>query len=107
MDGLPVVEHLERLNETFVRAWWHWWFLGQTDKPAERVICADPAAWYRTPSAEEMGAEAHAELEGLGKRLGLLVPPDRTNVGRVLEVCRTRQLVTVHDTLARLGSAHG
>jgi haloacetate dehalogenase len=62
MDGLPVVEHLERLNEDFVRAWWHWWFLGQTEKPAERVICADPAAWYRTPSADVMGAEAHAEL---------------------------------------------
>jgi haloacetate dehalogenase len=62
MDGLPVVEHLERLNEDFVRSWWHWWFLGQTDKPAERVICADPGAWYRTPSAQTMGAEAHAEL---------------------------------------------
>jgi haloacetate dehalogenase len=62
MDGLPVVEHLERLNETFVRTWWHWWFLAQTDKPAERVICADPAAWYVTPPPDELGAEAHAEL---------------------------------------------
>ena len=25
-----VVEHLERLNEAFVRAWWHWWFFAQT-----------------------------------------------------------------------------
>jgi pimeloyl-ACP methyl ester carboxylesterase len=32
MDGLPVIEHLERLNEAFVRTWWHSWFLGQTDK---------------------------------------------------------------------------
>lgn len=24
MDGLPVTEHLERLNEAFVRTWWHW-----------------------------------------------------------------------------------
>ncbi len=24
MDGLPVIEHLERLNEDFVRTWWHW-----------------------------------------------------------------------------------
>src|SRR5690242_19325470 len=37
MDGLPVIEHLERLNEAFVRTWWHWWFLGQTDKPTEAV----------------------------------------------------------------------
>jgi haloacetate dehalogenase len=62
MDGLPVVEHLERLNETFVRSWWHWWFMGQTDKPAERVINADPDAWYNTPSPAEIGEANHADL---------------------------------------------
>ena len=62
MDGLPVVEHLERLNEEFVRTWWHWWFLGQTDKPAERVIVADPDAWYETPPAADMGADNHADV---------------------------------------------
>jgi haloacetate dehalogenase len=62
MDGLPVVEHLERLNEAFVRTWWHWWFLGQTDKPAELVINRDPDAWYRTPSPAEMGKGNHDDL---------------------------------------------
>jgi haloacetate dehalogenase len=62
MDGLPVVEHLERTDARFAQAWWHWWFLGQTDKPAERVICADPEAWYRTPPPEELGPENHADL---------------------------------------------
>jgi haloacetate dehalogenase len=62
MDGLPVVEHLERTDAVFARAWWHWWFLGQTDKPAERVICADPDAWYRTPDPAAMGAGNHADL---------------------------------------------
>lgn len=62
MDGLPVVEHLEHLNETFVRTWWHWWFLGQTDKPAERVIDLDPSAWYSTPSRAEMGEGNYADL---------------------------------------------
>jgi haloacetate dehalogenase len=62
MDGLPVIEHLERLNEQLVRSWWHWWFLGQTDKPAERVINADPDAWYRTPPPAEMGEANHADL---------------------------------------------
>jgi haloacetate dehalogenase len=62
MDGLPVVEQLERLNEEFVRCWWHWWFMGQTEKPAERVICADANAWYITPPPEVMGARAHDEL---------------------------------------------
>ena len=62
MDGLPVVEHLERLNEQFVRAWWHWWFFGQTEKPAEQVINADPDAWYQTSDPAEMGEENHADL---------------------------------------------
>jgi haloacetate dehalogenase len=62
MDGLPVVEHLERLNETFVRTWWHWWFFGQVDKPAERLIGADPEWWYRTPAPEVMGPENHADV---------------------------------------------
>ena len=62
MDGLPVVEHLERTDATFARAWWHWWFFGQTDKPAERVINADPEAWYRIPGPEAIGAENHADL---------------------------------------------
>jgi haloacetate dehalogenase len=61
MDGLPVVEHLERCDARFAAAWWHWWFLGQTDKPAERVISADPDAWY-TATAEQMGEEAYADF---------------------------------------------
>jgi haloacetate dehalogenase len=62
MDGLPVIEHLERLNGAFVRTWWHWWFLGQTDKPAEAFINADPGRWYRTPSPAEMGEDNHADV---------------------------------------------
>jgi haloacetate dehalogenase len=62
MDGLPIVEHLERLNEAFVRTWWHWWFYGQIEKPAERVINQDPDAWYRTPSPKEMGEGNHADV---------------------------------------------
>lgn len=61
MDGLPVIEHLERLSEAFVRTWWHWWFLGQTDKPAEAFISADPARWYQTPPPAQMGEGNHAD----------------------------------------------
>jgi haloacetate dehalogenase len=60
MDALPVTEHLQRLNETFVRTWWHCWVLGQTDKPAERVINLDPDAWYQTPTPARMGEGNHA-----------------------------------------------
>jgi haloacetate dehalogenase len=62
MDGLPILEHLERTDARFARAWWHWWFLGQTEKPAERVITADPDSWYRTPPPEDIGAGNHADL---------------------------------------------
>jgi haloacetate dehalogenase len=62
MDAVPIVEALERCDWRFAKRWWHWWFLGQTDKPAERLICADPEGWYRTASPEAMGAAAHADL---------------------------------------------
>jgi haloacetate dehalogenase len=61
VDGLPVVEHLERCDARFAAEWWHWWFMGQTAKPAERVISADPDAWY-TATAEQMGDEAFADF---------------------------------------------
>jgi haloacetate dehalogenase len=61
IDGLPVLEHLERCDARFAASWWHWWFLGQTDKPAERVISADPDAWY-TATAERMGEEAFEDF---------------------------------------------
>lgn len=61
MDGLPVVEHLERCDARFAARWWHWWFFGQTDKPAERIISADPDAWY-TATGEHMAPEAWADF---------------------------------------------
>jgi haloacetate dehalogenase len=61
MDGLPIVERLERCDARFASAWWHWFFFGQTDKPAERVIDADPEAWYRLDE-EQMGHESYEDL---------------------------------------------
>jgi haloacetate dehalogenase len=60
LDGIPIAEHLARCSAEFAQAWWHWWFFGQTEKPAERVINADPDAWY-TSTAEHMGEEAFAD----------------------------------------------
>ncbi len=42
------------------RAWWHWFFFAQSEKP-ERAICADPLAWYAA-SPEKMGEENHADF---------------------------------------------
>ena len=61
LDGVPILEALERCDDRFASAWWHWWFFAQTEKPAEQWICRDPAAWY-TATAEAMGAESHADL---------------------------------------------
>ena len=61
MDGLPIVERLGRCDARFASAWWHWFFFGQTDKPAERVIDADPEAWYRLDE-EQMGPESYEDL---------------------------------------------
>jgi haloacetate dehalogenase len=57
MDGVPIVEALERCDARFAAAWWHWWFFGQTEKPAEHVISADPDAWYAEGDEERMGPE--------------------------------------------------
>jgi haloacetate dehalogenase len=52
MDAVPIGEALARCDARFAASWWHWFFLGQTAKPAERVISADPDAWYRATPAQ-------------------------------------------------------
>jgi haloacetate dehalogenase len=59
MDGVPILEALERCDSRFARLWWHWFFYALPDKP-ERAIMADPDAWYGG-SAKAMGAEAYAD----------------------------------------------
>ncbi len=61
LEGMPLLERLQRTDWRFALDWWHWWFFGQLDKPAERVINAHPDAWY-TASPEQMGEEAYADL---------------------------------------------
>lgn len=59
IDCLPISEHLDRITPRFATEWWHWFFLAQPETP-ERVINADPDAWYRGDPAT-MGEENHAE----------------------------------------------
>lgn len=62
LDSIPISEHLSRADARFATEWWHWFFFAQPDIP-ERVIAADPAAWYAPKSDPAvMGAENHAEL---------------------------------------------
>jgi haloacetate dehalogenase len=58
-DSVPIGEALARCDATFARSWWHWFFLGNPAARAERVIGADPDAWYRTEAKRgQMDPEA-------------------------------------------------
>jgi haloacetate dehalogenase len=52
-DGIPIGEALARCNARFAESWWHWFFLGNPKAGAERVISADPDAWYGTERQRE------------------------------------------------------
>lgn len=60
LDGVPIVEALERADARFAEAWWHWFFFGASPH-AERVITADPLAWYNLDVAS-MGRENHDDV---------------------------------------------
>ena len=62
LDVVPIGEALARCDARFAALWWHWFFLGQTAGPAERVICADPDAWY-SGDPEQMGHDAHRDWQ--------------------------------------------
>jgi len=119
MDGLPVIEHLERTDARFAAAWWHWWFLGQTRKPAERVINADPDAWYDIPGPDKIGPENHLDLctalrnpdvvHGMAEdyRAGLGIDRDHDEADRAAGRrvgCPTMLIESAHDDLDIHGS---
>jgi haloacetate dehalogenase len=55
LDGLPHIEQVERVDARFATQWWHWFFFAGSPH-AERVITADPDAWYG------LGAQAKGEM---------------------------------------------
>ncbi|HVJ40161.1 MAG TPA: alpha/beta hydrolase [Dongiaceae bacterium] len=59
LEAIPIIDALERCGEQFARAWWHWFFFAQPDKP-ERAILADPDKWYGG-SAAAMGVENYSD----------------------------------------------
>ena len=65
LDGVPIGEALARADARFATAWWHWFFYARRGAP-ERVITADPDAWYGTEAtdpgrAARMGEENYAD----------------------------------------------
>jgi haloacetate dehalogenase len=59
-DSVPILEALERAGSHFAGKWWHWFFFGSSPH-AERVITADPLAWYR-PDVVSMGGANYKDM---------------------------------------------
>jgi haloacetate dehalogenase len=87
LGDIPIGEALARCDARFAAAWWHWFFLGQSDKPAEQFINRDPEARY-SATPEQLGdaweefrtaihnpATVHAMCEDYRAGLGI----DRTH----------------------------
>jgi haloacetate dehalogenase len=60
INAVPIIEALERCDARVAGRWFEWFFYAQPETP-ERVISADPVAWYQL-DAEGMGEENYAEL---------------------------------------------
>ena len=61
LDSVAIGDALQWADAAFAQLWWDWFFLGQSLKPAEPLINADPLAWYR-PDAAAMGQANHDDL---------------------------------------------
>ncbi|MGV9680549.1 alpha/beta fold hydrolase [Nocardia sp. NPDC003482] len=115
MDCLPISEHLARISTDFATRWWHWFFFAQPETP-ERVITADPDAWYRG-DPDTMGAENYAEFRAATRnpdvvramledyRAGIFLDADHERAdhrtGRRLR-CPTLILWSLRDDLEQL-----
>ena len=62
MGVVPIGEAIRYCDARFATEWWHWFFFNQPDVP-ERVISADPDAWYLRDGLEaKMGAENYRDF---------------------------------------------
>ena len=62
-DAVPIGEALARCDARFAQAWYHWFFLGNPEAEAHRMISADPDAWYQSQDKRAlMGEENWADF---------------------------------------------
>ena len=59
LDSVPIVEALERADARFAELWPHWFFFASPH--AERVINADPLAWYQL-DRQQMGQDNYEDV---------------------------------------------
>jgi haloacetate dehalogenase len=119
LDSVPIGEALARCDARFAREWYHWFFFAQPETP-ERVINADPDAWYRVGvrnTPERMGEEnfadfhraihdpatVHAMIEDYRAGLGVDRAHDDADraAGRRV-TCPTQVLWSTRDDMAEL-----
>ena len=118
LDGVPMLEAVERADARFALEWWHWFFFAGSPH-AERVITADPVAWYGL-DAEQRGAMGEENFDYVAAalhdpltvramledyRAGLCVDPENDRVDRELGraiSCPTLVAWSVHDDLEHL-----
>jgi haloacetate dehalogenase len=68
LDIVPTGEVLRRADMAFGLGYFHWFFLAQPAPLPERLIAADPAAYYRYEQGEKLyAAEAFAEYRRCGE----------------------------------------
>ncbi|MGQ8631279.1 alpha/beta fold hydrolase [Agrobacterium sp. DKPNP3] len=115
LDGIPILEALERCDFRFASRWWHWFFFAQHGKP-EQAILADPLTWYGGNEAS-MGRENFADffsairdpltVQGMlgdyraGVRVDHLHDRDDRNTGKKL-TCPLHVLWSMQDDLEEL-----
>lgn len=117
LDGIPIVEHLERCDARFAAAYWHWFFFAQPGKP-ERAISADPLAWYAFDEAGmgvENAAECRAAVQDPGVvrgmledyRAGLTVDADDERAARAAGLRVRQPLLVLWSLRDDLEDLHG
>lgn len=77
LDGVSILEALERADARFAEAWWHWFFFASDH--AEPVSNADPMAWYQ-PNRSRMGVENYEDLVAPSRTRRPCAPCLRTTV---------------------------
>lgn len=60
LDILPTLEHFKRTDMSFAMGYWHWFFLAQPNGLPERLIGADPDAFYFRRGRDMFAPEALA-----------------------------------------------
>lgn len=61
LDILPTAEHFQRTDMSFAMGYWHWFFLAQPYDLPERLISADPDAFYLRRGRSMFDPDALAE----------------------------------------------